>query len=140
MNPGVLGAQTLDYRRQVIAQDKFRGPDPNGRDGFLAQARGDRGEVLEKRPDKCVEFLPFGGEPERTALKQLGAEILLEQQDLAAESGLLDAVRHALDRAADAAAPSHIIEQLQKMDVHGARSGLAPQHSDGNALQCPGPN
>jgi hypothetical protein len=51
-----------------------------------------------------------------------------------AEGGLLDAVGHALNRTADPAASSHIIEQLQMMDVHGGWTGVSAPLADANAL------
>ena len=138
--------QQLHDGRQVLAQHQLGRADPDlGRRGF-AKLRAKGFEVLEERPHISKQLLPFGGESERTALKQLRAEVFLEQQDLAADGGLLDAVGNMAHGAADASVLRDMVKQLQMMNIHhvwqrtGHRPGrnVHPGRVEGCAFALPG--
>lgn len=52
------------------------------------------------------------------AVEKFGAEILFELEHLAADGGLLNAVRDVADGAADASMFRDVVEELEVMEVH----------------------
>lgn len=114
--------QSRDNVREVVAEDKLRAGDPNFRDTPFSNAVRHAVDRVEEGLRELIELDAFGGETERLPIKKLCAQVLLKSDNLAAQRRLLDAIGHVLDRFADPAVASHIVEELEVMEVHAVGS------------------
>jgi hypothetical protein len=82
------------------------------------QPRCDSFEILEKRPDVRQQLFALRCQSERVSVEELSSEIRLEQKDLAADRGLLNAIGNVPHGPTDTSVERHIVEQLEMMNVH----------------------
>ena len=104
---------------QMIAQDRTWRRQPESLTRFAAQPRAGFEHFAEKRVDEFEKLAARRRQYKGPPLKKFEAEMLLKQQDLRADRGLLNTVRHVAHGVTDAAVLGHVIKKLEVMDVHG---------------------
>src|SRR5262245_11663281 len=83
----------------------------------------------------CEEIFAGRGEAQRGAFEELRAGVFLERAHLAADGGLLDAVRDVADGRADAAVFGDIVEQLEVVHVHRWKQEQNGARRTGNVVR-----
>lgn len=82
------------------------------------QIDGDGIQVAEEGLNKTIEFLSCGCQRKGAPLKQDHSEEFFELRHLPADSRLLDSVGNIAHGFCDATVSSHVIKQLEVMNVH----------------------